>query len=610
MAPCSHCGHKLRPQARFCPACGASLVAAPGNLPAAAVLRGRYRVLRLVARGGMGAVYQVEDRQQPSTLWALKEMTVAAISAADRAQAVAAFQREANLLLSLQHPNLPRVLDLFEEHGRHFLVMAFVDGDSLEQRLERVGGPLPVADVLHWAGQLCDVLGYLHAQRPPLIHRDLKPANVMVDRRNRVQLIDFGIARFQRPGRSRDTVMQGTEGYASPEHYGRGQTEARSDLYCLGAALYHALTGRPPATVTERLLPPPGGVRLVPPRQITPAIPAGVEAALLRAMELDPAARFGRAAVPESAMAEMQAALAKHLEARPQTRACPRCGRENLLGSLACFACGYDFSGPAAPAAGAAEAASLHRTDTGLVIATPENVAGLLALPQPPGRVWWEQAEMELCLAPGGAFLMGSAVADAAAFGDERPQHEVILDPFYIGRYPVTWAQYARFKGVVPAGMEEHPAVQVSWYAAAAFCRWAGLRLPVEAEWEKAARGADGRIYPWGDRWDVGCCNSDEGGAGGTTPVGAYSPGGDGPYSCADLAGNVWEWTADWYEAGYYRRSPSRSPAGPASGAQKVSRGGSWRNWSWSARCACRNRGDPAAVQTEVGFRCAVSART
>jgi formylglycine-generating enzyme required for sulfatase activity len=638
---CPGCGAQIGVQAHFCPKCGASLAAptATGLLPAQTLLHSRYLLLYLVAQGGMGAVYQAADLHQPGTVWAVKEMSASAFGPGEQAQALAAFQREANLLLNLSHPHLPCALDLFEEQGRHFLVMAFVEGNTLQQRLDQAGGPLPAADVLRWAGQLCDVLGYLHAQQPPIIYRDLKPANVMIDRQGNVQLIDFGIARFQRPGRRSDTILQGTEGYASPEHYGQGQTEPRSDLYCLGATLYHLLTGQAPPTVTERLLPPPAGVPLAPQRQLNSAIPHHVEAALLRALDLRLDGRFGRADAPAAAMAEMKAALQGQAAAQPHTKACPQCGKPNLAASLACFACGYDFQTGRAPAAPppalvpavprppAVAQPPVRYTPSGLAIATPDNLSALLALPQPPARIWWERAEMEMCLVPAGEFLMGSADTDSQAGSGGRPQHRVVLDAYYIGRYTVTHAQYARFVQATghrvpsgspeynwddkhktpPQGKGDHPVVLVSWHDAAAYCTWAGLRLPTEAEWEKAARGTKARIYPWGDPWDTARCNSSKGRKGGTTPVGAYSPAGDSPYGCADMAGNVWEWCADWHDAGYYAHSPSRNPRGPDSGQCRVLRGGSWINVSDYVRSAIRLRINPGGRDGIIGFRCGVS---
>ena len=261
--------------------------------------------------------------------------------------------------------------------------------------------------------------------------------------------------------------------------------------------------------------------------------------------------------------------------------------------------------------------AELRRTPGGLVIATPENLKDLLSLPKPPERVWWERAEMEFRLVPAGEFLMGSADSDKDAGGDEKPQHRVYLDAYYIGRYPVTNKQYARL--IQDTGYktpedwdekqtkESYPVVNVSWHDAQAYCEWAGLRLPTEAEWEKAAswdaKAGRKRLYPWGDKWDAGQCNTSEGGKGGTTPVGAYSPAGDSPYGCADMAGNVWEWVADWYGEGYYKVSPGRNPLGPDSGDSRVLRGGSWYVTRYRARSAYRSRNYPD-VFDYWGFRC------
>lgn len=230
-----------------------------------------------------------------------------------------------------------------------------------------------------------------------------------------------------------------------------------------------------------------------------------------------------------------------------------------------------------------------------------------------------------MVLVQAGEFLMGNE-----AEGD-APPHRVSLDAFYIDRYEVTNARYLKFVEatrhrapqhvvdpqydlwtgpVLSPGVADLPVVNVDWSDADAYCRWAGERLPTEAEWEKAARGTDGRLYPWGNeapsfarlnfsrRWQ---------GAHTIQPVGSYESGGS-PYGALDMAGNVWEWVSDWYDAGSYAAGPARNPQGPSSGSSKVLRGGSWTNSADTVRTTHRREEDPDMRNSDSGFRCARSA--
>ena len=219
---------------------------------------------------------------------------------------------------------------------------------------------------------------------------------------------------------------------------------------------------------------------------------------------------------------------------------------------------------------------------------------------------------------PEGSFLMGS---DAGA-ADEQPAHRVSGSAFLMDRYEVTNARYA---GCVNAGgcstpalassftrpayfgaakFADYPVVHVSWSQAASFCAWAGGRLPTEAEWERAARGtADARIYPWGGS-PPDCTKANFTGCVGDTDRVGQRPAGQSPYGAFDMAGNVWEWTADWYEAGYYSRSPDQDPAGPDAGQMKVMRGGCWVSGANSLRATCRKAELPGLWAPNVGFRC------
>ncbi|HUS17455.1 MAG TPA: protein kinase [Chloroflexia bacterium] len=255
------------------------------------MLHGRYRILRVLGGGGMGAVYLAEDTRTPGSQIAVKEMRTesevagtapTAEAQEERRQAIDSFEREADILKHLSHPNMPTFSDSFEEGGRPYLVMEFVPGDSLEKKLEKLDGkPMGEREVLYYGIQTARILRYLHSQNPPIIFRDVKPANVMIMPNYQVKLIDFGIARKYKAGQRKDTVSMGTAAYAPFEQFGKGQTDGRSDIYSLAATLYHLLTGRPPTPATT-----PTGLR-----DLNPAISPETEKLIVRAMDRDMAKR-------------------------------------------------------------------------------------------------------------------------------------------------------------------------------------------------------------------------------------------------------------------------------------------------------------------------------
>jgi formylglycine-generating enzyme required for sulfatase activity len=234
--------------------------------------------------------------------------------------------------------------------------------------------------------------------------------------------------------------------------------------------------------------------------------------------------------------------------------------------------------------------------------------------PEPPRAPGDDGAEMVRI--PAGEFWMG---ADAGSLEDERPRRRVYLDAYDIDKYEVTNGLYARFMRATgraaPASWndatvnaERQPVVGVTWFDADAYCRWAGKRLPTEAEWEKAGRGVDGRRFPWGERFDAARLNDKASGIRSTEPVGSY-PGGASPYGVHDLLGNAIEWVQDWYESGYYAVSPARNPPGPSTGSSKVRRGGSWDYWTNAWPLPHRYSTAPTFTDTETGFRCARGVR-
>jgi serine/threonine protein kinase len=228
-----------------------------GLLPPDTLIHERYQIVDKLGQGGMAAVYKVKDLgDKRGGLRAIKEMGQASLKDSEREQAIANFHAEAELLRKLDHPGLPKFYEQFEQDDRYYLVMEFIDGETLETRQEKAGGKaLPETDVMEWARQICSVLTYLHERRPPIIFRDLKPGNIMLSKDGKIKLIDFGIARIFRRDKTHDTQVLGTPGYAPPEQYGKGQTDQRSDVYALGVTLHQLLTGYDPSS-TPFSLPP------------------------------------------------------------------------------------------------------------------------------------------------------------------------------------------------------------------------------------------------------------------------------------------------------------------------------------------------------------------
>jgi serine/threonine protein kinase len=446
-------------------------------------LNNRYRIDSLLAQGGFGTIYRALDAALQAPC-AVKENLDA--SEEGRRQ----FEREALILAGLSHPNLPRVTDHFFLPGEgQYLVMDFVEGEDLQAQLDRLQKPLDEQQALGWILQIGDALAYLHAQLPPIIHRDVKPANIKITPQGRAMLVDFGIAKVYDPHLKTTLGARGvTPGYSPLEQYGQGTTDGRSDEYALAATLYALLTGQDPPESIARVT----GITLLLPRALNPAISPGTERALLKALQVLAQDRYPSVAAFQAAL--LDPTRAETQPAQPRVNAAPQ----------------------PPPVSPPVEPARLDAAGT---------------------------AGIQWVVIPAGKFLFGPN------------KKSVYLPEFRIACYPVTNEQYRLFLNAnpqhpappgwkdrrFPRGKEQHPVTRVRYEDALAFCRWAGCRLPEDAEWEKAARGTDGRPYPWGSAWDARNCNTKEAGIGGTTPVDRY-PMGASPFGVWDMCGNVWEW--------------------------------------------------------------------
>lgn len=274
-------------------------------LDSGTILRSRYEIVELVGQGGMGAVYKANDLRLDGRICAIKEVLpeLLGVDNSDEmlAETVNQFYQEASVLARLDHPYLPKVSDYFSEERREYLVMDFISGQDLQERLaesRRSNKALSESQVLGWAAQILDALEYLHSQDPPVLHRDIKPGNIKLTAQGTIKLVDFGLVKLLYPEDTRTvTVVQGrgTVAYTPLEQYGgdSGHTDARSDIYSLAATLYHLLAGEPPVDAKERFLQP--GC-LLPLRQLNPAVSARTERALFQALAMHPNERPKNAA--------------------------------------------------------------------------------------------------------------------------------------------------------------------------------------------------------------------------------------------------------------------------------------------------------------------------
>ena len=650
------------------------------------VLINRYRIVKLVGQGGFGAVYRAWDTSLGVPV-AVKEN----LDTSPEAQRQ--FEHEARLLAPLRHPNLPRVSDHFFIPGQgQYLVMDFVEGKSLEALLAERGGPLGETEALGWIAQVCDALDYLHTRTPPIIHRDIKPQNIIINADGRAVLVDFGISKAYDPAlKTTKGARAVTPGYSPPEQYGMGTTDARSDVYALGATLYTLLTGHAPPESVALIA---GGETLPPIRQANPGVNPTTEAAVAAAMTLAASQRLSGAGVLREALAGRAvaplSAVGQTVVVGPRTAGPQAGGRRGApgwllavvgLAAVAIIAVGAFLllrprdgaeveptttavgQGPTTPeetVVAATEPAStvavtavgteaveptVAATATPAASATPAN-RRILALPG--------GSESAQVLVPAGGFMMGADDEDSDT--DEDPIHQVRLDAFWLDMTEVTNAQYAAFvadSGHVTddeldgvgytivgsdfddvsganwrhpfgpdsdiVGQDDYPVTLVSYDDSRAYCAWAGGRLPTEAQWEYAARGPQATTYPWGDVFSdqrVNACdrncpmdwvNEDiDDGYTFAAAVGTF-PGGASWAGAEDMAGNVWEWTADWWDETYYARSPVDNPTGPSGSVDqdgKSVRGGAWSSTTQGVRSAVRVSVGAWRGHFDVGFRC------
>jgi formylglycine-generating enzyme required for sulfatase activity/predicted Ser/Thr protein kinase len=624
---------------------------------------GKYKIVEEIGRGGFATVYKAMD----TTLNRTVALKVLAAPPPGDPSFVERFWREARTAANLKHPEIVAIYEVAEIEGKYCLAMEFLPGRTLAQILQEEG-PLPLRRVAEITQQLAKALGYAHARG--FVHRDIKPSNVIVDDQGHVTLTDFGTVKPSEGKKlTAPWISIGTPEYMSPEQIGGLVVKPVSDIYSLGIVCYEMLSGRVPFSgATPHVLhahvyDPP-----LPLTELVAQIPEVVAEVIHHALAKKPEERFANvaemayaltAAVEAAGEPPLETAAAKEEQDKatipvseeppPRQRVVDIKAREEAIRRA--IAAERERKTPTAverptplpgvrkgfPRRVAAIGGILFVAGLLVVIGirqyslmtgkpTPDIPPGTLQTQEPVSEatIVWEDNSV-LVHVPAGNFYMGSRDSDDAnADGDEKPMHPVYLDEFWIDQYEVTNADFAQFVEATgyqtdaekeehsknwrdaAEGKDNHPVVYVSWNDAVAYCEWLGKRLPTEAEWEKAARGTDGRIWPWGNDWDEDKVNSKDAGPGRTKAVGSY-PDGASPYGCMDMAGNAWEWAADRYQGDYYQAAPGNNPQGPDQGVSRVVRGGSWALPQGLTRCTGRFEFIPWVRRDDLGFRCANS---
>jgi formylglycine-generating enzyme required for sulfatase activity/predicted Ser/Thr protein kinase len=556
---------------------------------------GPYSLSEKLGEGGFGEVYRARHRATGKEV-ALKILTRVTANARAR------FQREAQTARELNDcPHIVPVYDTGEVQGWLFIAMRFIDGDSLAQLIDLQRYPI-WAQAMQYIDGIADALDYAHARK--FIHRDVKPANILIDKDGHAWLTDFGLVKAQlAAGLTTHQGPIGTLPYMPPEVWLSRPVTPATDQYSLACVLVEALTGTSPfaARSFEGYMYNHLERPLTLPSQWPTGTPDDLPVVLRRALDREASARYP--SVGE--FARTLCAL------KPPA---PRVSHPAVILRLP------EVKPPRPEPA----ARYPHKP------ATPSVTLDL------PGSV-----KLTVVRITGGEFRMGSHSTDQDARPNELPRHHLALDAYYIGRQPVTVAQFRQFvkdtgyastadregeattlvdggwrrlaganwrhpfgPGSDVQGKDQHPVTTVSWLDAYAFCRWLReltgrrVKLPTEAAWEKAARGYDGQIYPWGDAAPDRHCQYH---AEDTAPVGQFSPRGNSPYGCQDMAGNVWEWTRYALRPYPYCNESANDEQRP-----RVLRGGCFASGHREVRCAARKADTIDAADSRYGFRVCV----
>ncbi len=607
---------------------------------------GRYQILERLGEGGMATVYKAYDTRLEREV-AVKVIRREAFPPEEMELLLKRFERESKSLAKLSHPNIVGVIDYGEHEGLPYLVMVYLPGGTLKSRL---GKPTPWREAVQMIMPIAHALEYVHERN--IINRDVKPSNILLTDKGQPMLTDFGLVKLFGEQHKDVTLTSsgtglGTPDYMAPEQW-TGEPTAQSDLYSLGVVLYEMITGHRPYVADT-----PAGVLLkqatepLPlPKLYVPDLPRDVESVLLKALAKEPKDRYpdmhtfigelqnlmeGR---------EVSAASIKTSQLRDQMTGkvkLPAAQKKSFPFALVAFGVFVLF---AIAGGGGYWLWSNPRifapvmTPTRQVLPSPTEVPPTqtpipptvtptekpsVPTPTPIPTEIKDAKNVPMRLIPAGTFTMGS---DDTGDVGSRPAHEVFVEAFYIDKFEVTNEMYdacvyavecrrpqqggsaTRTTYFANPAFAKFPVLYVDWKMAAAYCKWRGGRLPTEAEWEKAARGTDRRLYPWGNEEPDCSLANKVGCVADTTPVEQHEKG-QSPYGVYGMSGNVWEWTSTLFKAYPYDDSDGREDLNAR--GERIARGGSWHAFggnSGNIRVDTRLKLAPGYFGGYVGFRC------
>jgi eukaryotic-like serine/threonine-protein kinase len=631
----------------------------------------RYQIEGLIVTDDWGELYQVQDLQRGRSF----TLRLLPFDPGANPDALASFRASVDAAVDLTHPNMVPVYGIEQSSNWVYLVSQFVLGESVRKRLEnKPHQPLAVDEILIFLQAITSSLENSNTQG--VVHGGVRPANILKSEKGEVFLAGFGIPPLVLQELPRDEVDLTALQYQAPEQFIQEEYSLTpaTDVYALGVLVYEALTRQSPfrktwsesgAEVSPRFQMVQAILKRLPtdPSLLNPDIPVELAQVILKSLEKYPGDRYATPREFFTAVCATVGRRPENISARfagavsveagvpgPKSKfSLPKISRWvwiTLAGIAACLFLSYGlltFIRGRVPTDPATQLTFTTSTSVTAESEQPDTPASSELTPtleaaDDLSEIENPQSTAELIQIPAGEFWMGSDPGeDPYLWGAEQPQHTVYLDEYWIQKTEVSIQEYrecllakacsppVRYNGYTRENyfddfvFDTYPVVNVTWAGAAAYCDWIGGRLPSEAEWEKAARSTDGRLFAWGREHDAddqaNFCDSNcsegnknenfDDGHTDTAPVNSF-PAGASPYGVLNMSGNVWEWTADWFEADYYGRAPSRNPLGPETGTRHVIRGGSFFNPTDGIRVVARASIPSVDAKDTIGFRCVV----